>query len=123
MATAEWRGRQEALSAVVAEKLVTLASAVRRLPNDDPQITEILVFWDRLEASDVGRRWSEIEAEILRSIGYGVDFTGPRPFLDALLAKYRDSIDELTMARSEERRVGKECVSTGRSRGAPVTKK
>src|SRR3546814_18932458 len=104
MATVEWRGRQAALSAAVAEKLVTLASAVRKLPDDDQQVAEILGFWDRLEGSDVGRRWSEIEAEIIRSIGYGLDFLGPHQFLD----------------RSEERRVGKECVSTCRSRWSPM---
>src|SRR3546814_7914160 len=76
MATVEWRGRQAALSAAVAEKLVTLASAVRKLPDDDQQVAEILGFWDRLEGSDVGRRWSDIAAEILRSIGYGLDLLG-----------------------------------------------
>src|SRR3546814_17076097 len=66
MAKAEWRGRQEVLSAVVAEKLVTLASAVRRLPDDDPQITEILVFVSRLEDSDVGRRRAGAEGDNIR---------------------------------------------------------
>src|SRR3546814_4032640 len=94
MATVEWRGRQAVSSAMAADKLVELASAVRRLPDDDPQVAEILGFWERPDASDLGRRWSEVEAEILRSIGYDLDFPGARQFQDALLAKYRESMEE-----------------------------
>src|SRR3546814_1960090 len=94
VATVERRERQATLNAAAAEKLLTLAAAVRTLPDDDPRVTEIVGFWDRLEANDLGRRWSEMEAETLRSIGYGVDFRRARQFLYALLAYTRARLDE-----------------------------
>src|SRR3546814_9177529 len=66
VATVEMRERQATLNAAAAEKLLTLAAAVRTLPDDDPRVTEIVGFWDRLEANDLGRRWSEIDRKSTR---------------------------------------------------------
>src|SRR3546814_12567703 len=47
------------------------------------------------------------------------DFDWDATVLDAWLADPRAMIPDTRMVRSEERRVGKECVSTGRSRWSP----
>src|SRR3546814_12533609 len=58
-------------------------------------------------------------------VGHDDIETGGCEFLEALPAVFRclDTVTGFLEKRSEERRVGKECVSTCRSRGSPYHKK
>src|SRR3546814_11748070 len=60
-------------------------------------------------------------AQMLSSfLTFGIAFLA-RPLGSALFGHFGDRIGRKSTLRSEERRVGKECVSTCRSRGSPYT--
>src|SRR3546814_19915666 len=94
----------------------------------------LLALFEALE----GEHWAEVyvrwELALLAELGFGLDLSGcaaggdndqlayvsPRSGRAVSLsagAPYREKL--LALPRSEERRVGKECVSTCRSRWAP----
>src|SRR3546814_12551718 len=76
--------------------------------------------WDIITAGNWGGRWdmsvgsmtpTKKRAEVL-------DFPAVYYYTPAAFAVHKDS-EIASLARSEERRVGQECVSTCRSRGSP----
>src|SRR3546814_12924622 len=76
-----------------------------------------------LPAPPVSESWPVGDAYLAQSeaalpaLSYGQVFTDPR--LQALIEQALANNRDLRTARSEERRVGKECVSTCRSRWSP----
>src|SRR3546814_14957899 len=89
--------------------------------SDLPEQREVEVRATVVDRADLARRGLVLEEERARGAiqGVGQDLrprvvVGLREVLEA-----HSECQELTEARSEERRVGKECVSTCRSRWSP----
>ena len=58
--------------------------------------------------------------DVAYTLGYRLDRkAGVGRYIEMVLGDGKDKQDSLVISRSEERRVGKECVSTCRSRWSP----
>src|SRR3546814_11572759 len=95
-----------------------LKAIQRELGNDNGEggddIAELQAKIDKLKLSKEARAKAEAELKKLRSMApMSAEATVVRNYLDALLGL------PWGKKRSEERRVGKECVSTCRSRWSP----
>src|SRR3546814_18855758 len=97
-----------------SEHILTVAEAARLL-KVHPNTVRNLIKAGTIPAARVGRQWRFVEAELVAWIRSGYpDAARTQPG-----ASRKEAIWHFGNVRSEERRVGKEWVSTCRSRGSP----
>src|SRR3546814_12740312 len=94
-----------------------LLANVRPEGQEDAPVLKLDI--DRIQARALGLSIGEVNATLAISFGsaYANDFTREGRVLRVLLQA--DAASRMTPQRSEERRVGKECVSTCRYRWSP----
>src|SRR3546814_16186122 len=79
---------------------------------------ELQPFWDLVRETEVGMAWIYRSAALLLALAAAVWMTRRQTIAAAILT-LAGSVAVATFVRSEERRVGKGCESTGGFRGAP----
>src|SRR3546814_17929530 len=82
---------------------------------NDPRVTRVGRVIRKLRIDELPQTWCVLKGDM--------SFVGPRPerpsFVEELEKQLPYYAERHMVKRSEERRVGKECVSTGRSRWSP----
>src|SRR3546814_12472439 len=82
-------------------------------------LAEQTAEWDRAKAMSLMENWIQSYGDKINAVFAQNDEMGMGALQALEQAGLKDKVIVVSIDRSEERRVGKECVSTCRSRGSP----